>query len=68
MTVADHHARLGTRLLAKLCRGHHRRRRDFTCFQGATRTDPGVRFSRTGLFVNTRFRSKAKSLVRYPQQ
>jgi hypothetical protein len=68
MIVADHHARLGTRLLAKLCRGRHLRQLDFTCFQGATRTDPGVRFSRTGLFVNTRFRSKAKSLVRYPQQ
>jgi hypothetical protein len=60
MAVADHHARLDTRLLAKLCRGRHLRRLDFTCFQGATRTDPGVRFSRTGLFVNTRFRSKTR--------
>ena len=63
MIVADHHARLGTRLLAKLCRGRHLRQLDFTCFQGATRTDPGVRFSRTGLFVNTRFRSKARAML-----
>jgi hypothetical protein len=27
------------------------------------RTDPGVRFSRTGLFVNTRFRSKTKVMA-----
>jgi len=49
MIVADHHARLGTRLLAKLCRGRHLRQLDFTCFQGATRTDPYERHYRIRL-------------------
>jgi hypothetical protein len=47
--VTGHHARLGTRLLARLCRGRHLRRLSSTHLQGATRTDPGVRLSRTGL-------------------
>ena len=47
--VTGHHARLGSRLPAKLYRGRHFRRHGFMRFQGATRTDPGVRLSRTGL-------------------
>jgi hypothetical protein len=35
--------RLGTRPLARLCRGRHLRRLSSTRLQGATRTDPGVR-------------------------
>src|SRR5215468_9461891 len=31
-----HHARLGTQLPAKLCRGHHFRQLNFKSFQGAT--------------------------------
>ena len=42
MAVTGHHARLGTRLLAKLYRGRHFRRLGYMRFQGATRTDPGV--------------------------
>ena len=48
-TVAGHHARLGTRLLAKLYRGHHLRRLNSMRLQGATPTPPGVRV-RTGRF------------------
>jgi hypothetical protein len=43
MAVAGHHARLGTRLRAKLCRGLHFRRLNSMSFQGTTRTDPYVR-------------------------
>ena len=43
MAVTGHHARLGTRLRARLCRGRHLRRLSSTRLQGATRTDPGVR-------------------------
>jgi hypothetical protein len=43
MAVAGHHARLGTQLLAKLCRGLHFRRLNSVSFQGTTRTDPYVR-------------------------
>ena len=38
-----HHARLGSRLLARLYRGRHLRRQSSTHLHGATRTDPGVR-------------------------
>ena len=41
--VTGRHARLGTRLLARLCRRRHLRRLSSTRLQGATRTDPGVR-------------------------
>src|SRR5450759_1284467 len=37
-TVTGRHARLGTRLLARLCRGRHFRRLSSTRFQGATRS------------------------------
>ena len=36
MAVTGHHARLGTRLRARLCRGLHFRRLDSTSFQGTT--------------------------------
>ena len=38
--LPEHHARLGTRLLARLYRGRHLRRQTSTRLQGATRTDP----------------------------
>src|SRR5206468_7603036 len=41
--VTGRHARLGSRLLARLCRGRHRRRQTSTRLQGATRTDPRIR-------------------------
>ena len=39
-----HHARLGTRLLAKLYRGRHLRRLNFMRFQGAILIEPNVRY------------------------
>ena len=36
MTVTEHHARLGARLRARLCRGLHFRRLNSTSFQGTT--------------------------------
>jgi hypothetical protein len=42
--VARRHARLGTRLLVRLCRGRHLRQLNFMRFQGATPTPPNVRF------------------------
>ena len=50
MAVAGHHARLGTRLLAKLCRGHSRRL-GYMRFQGATRTDPYVHLYAYGSYL-----------------
>ena len=38
--VTGRHAELGSRLLARLCRGRHLRRQTSTRLQGATRTDP----------------------------
>ena len=49
MAVSGHHARLGTRLRARLCRGLHFRRLSFISFQGTTRTKPDVRLSRIRL-------------------
>src|SRR5271165_5404602 len=49
VAVAGHHARLGTRLLVRLCRGRHLRRLNFMRLQGATRTDPYERNSRIRL-------------------
>src|SRR5215467_15832064 len=43
--VTGHHARLGTRLLVRLCRGRHCRRLNFMRLQGATRTEPYVQLS-----------------------
>jgi len=42
VAVTGHHARLGTRLLARLYRGRHLRRRRSTHLQGATLTDPDL--------------------------
>jgi len=36
MAVTGHHARLGSRLRARLCRGLHFRRLDYMSFQGTT--------------------------------
>ena len=36
VAVTGHHARLGTRLRAKLCRGHYFKRLNSTSFQGTT--------------------------------
>ena len=43
MAVAGHHARLGTRLRAKLCRGHYFKRLNPISFQGTTRPEPDGR-------------------------
>ena len=43
VAVAGHHARLGTRLLVRLCRGRHLRRLNFMRLQGATLTPPYMR-------------------------
>jgi hypothetical protein len=43
VAVAGHHARLGTRLLVRLCRGRHFRQLNFMRLQGATLTDPDAR-------------------------
>jgi len=43
VAVTGHHARLGTRLRARLCRGLHFRRLSSMSFQGTTRTNPYVR-------------------------
>ena len=48
--VTGRHARLGSRLLARLYRGRHRRRQTSTRLQGAIPTERGVRISRTTLF------------------
>src|SRR6516164_2082348 len=42
VAVTGHHARLGTRLLARLYRGRHLRRQSSTRFQGATLMAPKV--------------------------
>src|SRR6516225_3872692 len=49
VAVAGHHARLGTRLLVRLCRGRHHRRLNSMRLQGATRTEPYVRLARIRL-------------------
>src|SRR4029077_10033473 len=48
VAVAGHHARLGTRLLVRLCRGRHRRRLNSMRLQGATPTPPGIRVTYLG--------------------
>ena len=49
VAVTGHHARLGSRLLARLYRGRHLRRQSSTHLHGATRTEPYVRLSRIRL-------------------
>jgi hypothetical protein len=51
--VTGRHARLGTRLLARLCRRRHLRRLSSTRLQGATLIKPDVRISRTALSDKT---------------
>src|SRR5580692_2355789 len=59
--VAGHHARLGTRLLVRLCRGRHHRRLNSMRLQGATPTPPGIRVTyhggSTGLSVSGEMQS-----------
>src|SRR6266545_8268801 len=47
--LPDPHARLGSRLLARLYRGRHLRRQSSTHLHGATRTEPYVRLARIRL-------------------
>jgi hypothetical protein len=54
--LPHHHARLGTRLLARLYRGSHLRLLNSMRFQGATSADPDVQFSRIRFLGCTRFR------------
>jgi len=49
--VTGHHARLGARLLARLCRGRHLRRLSSIRLQGATLADPDVQISRFRFFM-----------------
>src|SRR5215469_2161970 len=59
MAVTGHHARLGTRLRAKLCRGHRFRRLNSTNFQGTTLIEPDRRISRIRLSEKgSRFRPR----------
>ena len=51
--VTGRHARLGTRLLARLCRGRHLRRLSSTRLQGATLIEPDMRISRIRLSDKT---------------
>jgi len=51
--LPEHHARLGTRLLARLCRGRHRRRQTSTRLQGATLIEPDMQISRIRLSDKT---------------
>ena len=53
VAVTGHHARLGSRLLARLCRGRHRRRQTSTRLQGATLVEPDRRLSRIRLSDKT---------------
>jgi hypothetical protein len=48
VTVAGHHARLGTQLLAMLYYGRHLRRLNLMRLQGATPTPPGIRITYQG--------------------
>ena len=48
VAVTGRHARLGSRLLARLCRGRHLRRQTSTRLQGATLIKPDVRIPASG--------------------
>src|SRR5882757_3561129 len=51
--VAGHHARLGTRLLVRLCRGRHHRRLNSMRLQGATLIEPDMQICRIRLSDKT---------------
>jgi len=51
--VTGRHARLGTRLLARLCRRRHLRRLSSTRLQGATLIEPDMRIARIRLSDKT---------------
>jgi hypothetical protein len=51
--LPEHHARLGTRLLARLYRGRHLKRQSSTRFQGATLIEPDRQISRIRLSDKT---------------
>ena len=53
VAVTGRHARLGTRLLARLCRGRHLRRLSSTRLQGATLIEPDMQISRIRLSDKT---------------
>ncbi len=65
--VTGRHARLGSRLLARLCRGRHLRRQSSMRLQGAIPTERGVRISRTNalrqLIHSTAFAAICSSFV-----
>jgi hypothetical protein len=65
--VTGHHARLGTRLSARLCRGRHLRRLTSIRLQGATPTIPGMEVSglTTGRSVQTAMSIRNNSLGAY---
>ena len=52
-SVAGHHARLGTRLLVRLCRGRHHRRLNSMRLQGATLIEPDMQICRIRLSDKT---------------
>ena len=58
--VAGHHARLGTRLLVRLCRGRHLRQLNFMRLQGATPKEP--RFNQYAPISRTKPRWQQPSL------
>jgi hypothetical protein len=60
--VTGRRARLGSRLLARLCRGRHLRRQTSTRLQGATLTDPDERNSRIRFFTGE-LRSQQRKCV-----
>src|ERR1700747_1991171 len=53
VAVAGHHARLGTRLLVRLCRGRHHRRLNSIRLQGATLIEPDMQICRIRLSDKT---------------
>src|ERR1700726_2785111 len=61
--VAGHHARLGTRLLVRLCRGRHHRRLNSMRLQGATPTPPGIRVTYHGGSIGLALVGNMKSIV-----
>src|SRR2546430_15310089 len=65
MAVTGHHARLGTRLLARLYRGRYLKRRSSTRFQGATLIELDVPIS--GIQLSDWLHRKAHGEEAWPQ-